>query len=57
MLLRLIKKTGVLLLKLVGVDRMIKSPLLIGNKARVVWPLLKVVKEKRYGYPTRANLL
>ena len=56
MLLRLIKKTGVLLLKLVGVDRMIKSPLLIGNKARVVWPLLKVAKEKKYRYFTKANL-
>ena len=45
-----------LLLKLIGVDRMIKGPLLIGNRARVVWPLLGVAKEKRHGYFTRANL-
>ena len=56
MLLRPIKEADVLLLKLIGVDRMIKGPLLTSNRVRVVWPLLKVVKEKRYGYFTRANL-
>ena len=56
-MLRPIKKAGTLLLKLVGVDGIIKGLLLIGNRARVVWPLLKIVKEKRYGYLTRANLL
>ena len=57
MLLRPIKEVGALLPELVGVDGIIKGPLLTGNRARVVWPLLKVAKEKRYGYPTRANLL
>ena len=56
MLLRPIKKTGALLLKLVGVDRIIISPLLTGSRAKVVWPLLKVIKKKRYKYPTKANL-
>ena len=56
MLLRPIKEAGVLLLELVGVDRMIKGPLLIGSRARVVWPLLRIAKEKKYGYPTKANL-
>ena len=56
MLLKFIKKAGTLLLELVGVDRIIKSLLLTGSKARVVWPLLKVAKEKRYGYFTKANL-
>ena len=56
-MLRPIKETGTLLLKLIGVDGIIKSPLLIGNRARVVWPLLKVTKKKRYRYFTRANLL
>ena len=56
MLLRLIKEAGALLLKLIGVDGIIKGPLLTGNRARVVWPLLKVAKEKRYRYFTRANL-
>ena len=56
MLLRPIKEAGVLLLKLVGVDGIIIGPLLAGSKARVVWPLLKVAKEKRYRYFTRANL-
>ena len=56
MLLRPIKEAGTLLLKLVGVDGMIKGLLLIGNRARVVWPLLRVAKEKKYRYPTRANL-
>jgi hypothetical protein len=55
-LLRPIKEAGALLLELVGVDRIIKGPLLTGSRARVVWPLLKVVKEKRYGYFTKANL-
>ena len=57
MLLRPIKEAGALLLELVGVDRIIKGPLLTGNRARVVWPLLRVTKKKRYGYFTRANLL
>ena len=57
MLLRPIKKAGTLLLKLVGVDRIIISLLLIGSRARVVWPLLKVIKKKRYRCFTRANLL
>ena len=57
MLLRPIKKAGVLLLELIGVDRIIIGPLLIGSRAKVVWPLLKVTKKKRYRYPIRANLL
>ena len=57
MLLRPIKEAGVLLLKLIGVDRIIIGPLLTGRGARVVWPLLKVTKKKRYRHPTRANLL
>ena len=56
MLLRPIKEADTLLLELVGVDRIIESPLLTGSGARVVWPLLRVVKEKRYGYFTRADL-
>ena len=56
MLLRPIKKAGTLLPKLVGMDRIIKGLLLIGSRARVVWPLLKVTKEKRYKYLTRADL-
>jgi hypothetical protein len=56
-LLRLIKKAGTLLPELVGVNKIIKGPLLTDSRARVVWPLLKVAKEKRYRYPTRANLL
>ena len=56
MLLRPIKEAGALLLELVGVDRMIVGLLLAGSRARVVWLLLKVAKEKRYGYFTRANL-
>ena len=57
MLLRPIKEAGALLPKLVGVDGIIKGLLLIGSRARVVWPLLKVAKEKKYRYPTKANLL
>ena len=56
MLLRLIKKAGALLLELIGVDGMIEGPLLTGSGAKVVWPLLRVIKEKRYRCPTRANL-
>ena len=56
MLLRPIKEVGALLPEIVGVDRIIKGPLLTGSKVRVVWPLLKVTKEKRYRYFTRANL-
>ena len=55
MLLRPIKEAGALLLKLIGVDRIIIGPLLAGSRARVVWPLLKVAKKKRYGYPTGAD--
>jgi hypothetical protein len=56
-LLRPIKEAGVLLLELIGVDRIIKDPLLINNRARVVQPLPRVVKKKRYRYFTKANLL
>ena len=56
MLLRPIEEAGTLLPKLVGVDGIIKGPLLTDSRARVVWPLLKVTKEKRYRYFTRANL-
>ena len=56
MLLRPIKEAGTLLPKLVKVDRIIKNPLLTGSGARVVWPLLRVAKEKKYRYFTRANL-
>ena len=56
MLLRPIKEAGMLLPELVEVDRIIKGPLLTDNRARVVWPLLGVAKEKKYRYFTRANL-
>ena len=56
MLLRPIKKASTLLPKLIRVDGIIVGPLLIGSGARVVWPLLRVTKEKRYRRPTRANL-
>ena len=56
MLLRPIKEAGTLLPKLVGVDGIIKGPLLTGNRARVVWPLLRVAKKKKYKYFTRADL-
>ena len=56
MLLRPIKEAGALLLELIGVDRIIKGLLLTGSGARVVWPLLKITKEKRYRYFTKANL-
>ena len=56
-MLRPIKEAGALLLELVGVDRIIKSPLLINSRVRVVWPLLKVIKEKKYKCPTKADLL
>ena len=56
MLLRSIKEVGVLLPELMGVDRIIIGPLLADSGARVVWPLLRVVKEKKYGCPTKANL-
>ena len=55
-MLRPIKEAGALLPTLVGVDGMIVGPLLTGSGAKVVWPLLGVVKEKRCGCPTRANL-
>ena len=45
-----------LLLKLVRVDGIIIGLLLIGSRAKVVWPLLKVVKEKKYRRPIKANL-
>ena len=56
MLLRPIKEAGTLLLELVGVDGIIVGPLLTGSGARVVWPLLRVIKEKRYRYSIRADL-
>ena len=56
MLLRPIKEAGMLLLELIGVDRIIKGPLLTGSRARVVWPLLKIIKKKKYRYLTKANL-
>ena len=56
MLLRPIKEAGMLLPELIGVDGIIISSLLVGSGARVVWPLLRVAKEKRYKYPIRANL-
>ena len=56
MLLRPIKEVGALLLELIGVDGIIVGLLLTGSRARVVWPLLKVVKKTRYRYFTRANL-
>ena len=55
-MLRPIKEVGMLLLELVGVDRIIKGLLLTDSGVRVVWPLLKVTKEKRYRYLTGANL-
>ena len=56
-MLRPIKEVGILLPELIGVDGIIISLLLIGSRARVVWPLLKVAKDKRYRYLTGANLL
>ena len=56
MLLRPIKEAGTLLPELVGVDGIIIGLLLAGSKAKMVWPLLGVAKEKRYRYFTRANL-
>ena len=56
MLLRPIKEAGALLLELVGVDGIIKGPLLTGSGARVVWPLLGVAEEKRHRYLTGADL-
>ena len=53
---RPIKEAGALLPELVGVDRMIKGPLLTDSRVRVVWLLLRVVKKKRYRYFTGANL-
>ena len=56
MLLRPIKKIGTLLLELVGVNGIIISLLLTGSRAKIVWPLLRVIKEKKYRYFTKANL-
>ena len=56
MLLKPIKKVSILLLKLIGVNRIIVGLLLAGGEAKVVWPLLGVVKEKRYGRLTGADL-
>ena len=56
MLLKPIKEAGALLLKLMGVDGIIIGPLLAGNRARVVWPLLKMTKKKKHRSPTRADL-
>ena len=55
-MLRPIKEADALLLELIGVDGMIIGLLLVGSGARVVWPLLKVAKKKRYRCPTKANL-
>ena len=54
---RPIKEVGTLLLELIEVDGIIVGLLLAGSGARVVWPLLRVTKEKRYRRFTRANLL
>ena len=56
MLLRSIKEVGVLLLELMGVDRILINLLLTSSGLRVVWPLLRVAKEKKYRCLTRANL-
>ena len=56
MLLRPIKEAGALLPELVGVDGIIIGPLLASSGARVVWPLLRVAKKKRYKYLTGADL-
>ena len=56
MLLRPIKEADTLLPKLVGVDGIIKGPLLTGSRARVVWPLLKVIKKKKHRCLIKANL-
>ena len=56
MLLRPIKEASTLLPKLVKVDGIIVGPLLAGSRAKVVWPLLGVAKEKKYRYSTKANL-
>ena len=57
MLLRSIK-VNKLLLELARVDKIIVvAALLVGSRARVDWPLLRVVKEKSCRYPTGANLL
>jgi hypothetical protein len=45
-----------LLLELIKIDRIIMGLLLVGNRARVVWPLLEMAKKKRYGRLTGANL-
>ena len=57
MLLRPIEEAGTLLPELMGVDGIIKGPLLTNSGAKVVWPLLRVIEKKRYRYPTRADLL
>ena len=56
MLLRFIKEAGALLPELIGVDGIIKGLLLTGSRARVVWLLLRVAKEKRYRCFTGADL-
>ena len=55
-MLRPIKEAGALLPELIGVDRIIIGLFLTDSRARVVWPLLKIAKEKRYRYFTKANL-
>jgi len=55
-LLRSIKEVRELLLKLAGVDRIIIRVLLASSRVRVVWPLLRLAKEKRRGRPTGAVL-
>ena len=56
MLLRPIKEAGALLPELVGVDGIIINLLLADSRAKVVWPLLGVAKEKRHKCLTKANL-
>ena len=47
MLLRPIKIAGILLLELVGVNKIIVNLLLANSRAKVVWPLLRVIKKKK----------
>jgi hypothetical protein len=56
-LLSLIKAVGILLPELIGVDGITVGLLLASSKAKVIWPLLKVVKKKSYRRFTRADLL
>ena len=47
MLLRPIKIAGILLLELVGVNKITVNLLLANSRARVIWPLLRVIKKKK----------